>query len=113
MSTNITAAQVVADPARVVDVDIAALPALLAQLTTTAAVVAARLSAIEPSRAESAAPSGGDRLLTAKESAVLLNLSTDFLYRSEAARPFRVRIGNEVRFSLAGIQRFIERHRGR
>jgi len=51
--------------------------------------------------------------LTAREAAVILNLSTDFLYKHEAAKAFRVRIGNEVRFSLAGIQRFIERHRGR
>jgi hypothetical protein len=40
-------------------------------------------------------------------------MSTDFLYKHEAAKPFRVRIGSEVRFSLAGIQRYIERHRGR
>ena len=109
----VTAAQVVADPARVVDVDAASLPALLSQLTTAAAVVAARLSAIEPQRPESPASSGSDRLLTAKEAAVVLNLSTDFLYKHEAAKPFRVRIGSEVRFSLVGIQRFIERHRGR
>jgi predicted DNA-binding transcriptional regulator AlpA len=106
-------AQVVADPARVSDVEASALPALLAQLTTAAAVVAARLSTIEPRSAEGSATSGGDRLLTAKETAALLNLSTDFLYKHEAAKPFRVRIGSEVRFSLAGIQRFIERHRGR
>ena len=85
---------------------------LLAQATTVAAMIATRLSS-EPQRAESPAPSASDRLLTAKEAAVVLNLSTDFLYKSEAAKPFRVRFGNEVRFSLAGIQRFIERHRGR
>jgi len=113
VSITMTAAQVVADPSRVVDIDVAALPSLLAQLTTAAAVVAARLSTIEPQRPESPAPSGSDRLLTAKEAALLLNLSTDFLYKHEAAKPFRVRFGNEVRFSLAGIQRFIERHRGR
>jgi hypothetical protein len=113
MSASVTAAQVVGDPALVLDVDAAALPGLLAQLTTTAAAVAARLSTIEPRGAETTPSSGGDRLLTAKEAAVVLNLSTDFLYKHEAAKPFRVRIGSEVRFSLAGIQRFIERHRGR
>jgi hypothetical protein len=114
MSATVTAAELVADPARAAEVDPAALPALLAQLTTAAAVVAARLSTIAPRTAEDARPApGGDRLLTAKEAAVLLNLSTDFLYKHEAAKPFRVRVGSEVRFSLAGIQRFIERHRGR
>jgi hypothetical protein len=113
MSTNITAAQVIADPARVGDIDVASLPSLLAQLTTAAAVVAARLSAVGPAKAESPAPSASDRLLTAKEASVVLNLSTDFLYKSEAAKTFRVRFGSEVRFSHAGIQRFIERHRGR
>jgi predicted DNA-binding transcriptional regulator AlpA len=112
MSPSVTAAQVVVDPARVVDVDPAGLPALLAQLTTAAAAVAARLSTIEPPNAPQVA-SGGDRLLMAKEASVLLNLSTDWLYKSEAARPFRVRIGSEVRFSSTAIQRFIERHRGR
>ena len=103
-----------ADPARVAEVEPAALPALLAQLTTAAAAVAARLSAIAPASDNGTAPvAGGDRLLTAKEAAVLLNLSTDFLYKHEAAKAFRVRIGSEVRFSLVGIQRFIERHRGR
>ena len=111
MSPTVTAAQVVADPARVADVDPAGLPALLAQLTTAAAAVAARLSTVEPAGGGRAATSGGDRLLTAKAAAVLLNLSTDFLYKHEAAKPFRVRIGSEVRFSLTGIQRFIERHR--
>jgi len=103
-----------ADPARVAEVEHAALPALLAQLTTAAAAVAARLSTIAPASDNGTAPvAGGDRLLTAKEAAVLLNLSTDFLYKHEAAKAFRVRIGSEVRFSLVGIQRFIERHRGR
>src|SRR5437899_5106474 len=102
MSAPVTAAELLTDPARVADVDPAALPALLAQLTTAAATVAARLSTIAP-RAEGPAPAGGggDRLLTAREAAVLLNLSTDFLYKHEAAKAFRVRIGNEVRFSLA------------
>jgi len=112
MSTPVTAAQVVADPARVADVDPAGLPALLVQLTMAAAAVAARLSTIEPRSAETLPAPGGDRLLTAKEAAALLNLSTDFLYKHDSAKPFRVRIGSEVRFSLAGIQRFIARHRG-
>jgi predicted DNA-binding transcriptional regulator AlpA len=103
MSTSVTAAQVVADPARVAEVD----------LTTAAAVVAARLSTVESRGGEAASSSGGDRLLTAKEAAVVLNLSTDWLYKHEAAKPFRVRVGSEVRFSLVGIQKFIERHRGR
>jgi hypothetical protein len=103
-----------ADPARVADIAPAALPALLAQLTTAAAAVAARLSAIAPeSDSGTAAAAGSDRLLTAKEAGALLNLSTDFLYKHDAAKPFRVRIGSEVRFSMAGIQRFIDRHRGR
>src|SRR5690349_9566846 len=112
MSPSVTAAQVVADPARVADVEVATLPTVLTQLIMVAAAVAARLSTIEP-RSEPPATSGGDRLLMAKEASVLLNLSTDWLYKSEAARPFRVRIGSEVRFSSIAIQRFIERHRGR
>jgi len=105
-------AELVAHPERVGELAPDQARTLLAQATTVAAMIATRLSS-EPQRAESPASSGSDQLLTAKEAAVLLNLSTDFLYKSEAAKPFRVRFGNEVRFSLAGIQRFIERHRGR
>jgi len=105
-------AELVAHPERVGELAPDQARRLLAQATTVAAMIATRLSS-EPQRPEPSAPSGSDRLLTAKEAAALLNLSTDFLYKSEAAKPFRVRIEGEVRFSLAGIERFIERHRGR
>ena len=72
MSAPVTAVELLTDPARVADVDPAALPGLLAQLTTAAATVAARLSTIAP-KVEGQAPSGGgDRLLTAREAAVIL-----------------------------------------
>src|SRR5262249_39467462 len=72
VSINMTAAQLVADPAGVVDVDVASLPTLLAQLTTAAAVVAARLSTIEPPSAPQAA-AGSGRRPTANEAAGEVN----------------------------------------
>ena len=103
-----TAADLVADPSKLSSIDPAALPAILTQLSTLTAAVAARLTAQPPTQG----PTTENRLLKADQAAALLNVSTDFLYRSDAAKPFRVKLGTEVRFSLRGIHQYIERHRG-
>ncbi len=46
----------------------------------------------------------GDQLLTAKEAAIILKVSPDFLRRSPVAKPFRVYVGREPRFTARGIQ---------
>ena len=115
MTRALTAAELVEDPGRVVDLDPAAVPGILAQLTALTAAVAARLRASEPVRAAgvAAAVGAGDRLLTVGEASGLTGMSKDWLYRSDAARGFRVKMGSDVRFSYLAIQRFIERQRGR
>jgi excisionase family DNA binding protein len=54
-----------------------------------------------------------DRLLKAEEAAAILGLSVDTLYKSAATKTLRVKIGTNVRFSHAAIQRYIARQRGK
>ena len=55
----------------------------------------------------------GDRLLNAKEASAKLSLSEDHLYRHSTQFPFTVRMGRRLRFSEAGIARYIRPQMGR
>jgi len=109
---GITAAELVADPSLISDVAPHRVPVLLAQVTTTAAALAARMPA-QNCKPRDAAPTADDRLLSAGEARALTGMSVDFLRRSDAAKPWRVRVGRELRFSYLAIQRYISRHAGR
>lgn len=76
------------------------IPAVLGELRRVEAILQARLLTPEPP----------DRLLTASEAAKVLGLSADSLYRRADELPFVVRVGGRVRFSSAGIQRWIAAH---
>src|SRR3990172_4994515 len=54
-------------------------------------------------------PTEGDRLLDVREAAAKLGTSRDYLYRNSDKLPFVVRIGRQVRYSEAGIEKFIRR----
>jgi excisionase family DNA binding protein len=83
------------------------LPAVLGELERVKALLTARLSAPPP-------PSEPDRLLTVEQAAERLALAADTLYRKAKAFPFTVRLpGRQVRFSEAGIDRFIRSKQGR
>jgi predicted DNA-binding transcriptional regulator AlpA len=69
-------------------------------------------------RAELAAtyiqPEVEDRLLTIKEAATTLSLTTDWLYRNAKRFPFTVRLGNgHLRFSRNGVQDYLKKQRGK
>ena len=52
-----------------------------------------------------------DRLLDVKEAAERLSTTPDWLYRHTSELPFSVRLGpNQLRFSSAGISKFISGH---
>jgi predicted DNA-binding transcriptional regulator AlpA len=54
-------------------------------------------------------PIQGDRLLTVAEAAEKLCMTEDYLYRTAKKLPFTVRTGRkQLRFSLAGIERYIK-----
>ena len=56
----------------------------------------------------------GDRLLTAREAAQKLGATEDWLYRQANTLPFAVRVGKKhLRFSEAGIERYIRQRTGR
>jgi hypothetical protein len=110
----LTAAELVAHPERIADVDPSAVPALLVQLATATAALAARLPVSANGHQQGCGDTpDGDRLLNAKEAAVILKMSQDFLRKSPVARPFRVYVGRELRFSARGIETFIARRAGR
>jgi hypothetical protein len=109
----VTAADLVAHPERIADVEPRAVPAILAQLTSVAAALAARMPAPDGHHEDDGAVADRDRLLTAKEAAAILQVSPDFLRRSPHARPLRVRVGRELRFSSHALQAFIARRTGR
>jgi excisionase family DNA binding protein len=58
-------------------------------------------------------PGAGDRLLNVQEAATKLSLSEDYLYRHSGRLPFTVRNGRQLRFSEAGIERYIRQRMGR
>ena len=56
----------------------------------------------------------GDRLLTAAQAAQKLSATEDWLYRHANTLPFAVRVGKKhLRFSDAGIERYIRQRTGR
>ncbi len=53
-----------------------------------------------------------DRLLTADEVAIRLNVTKGFIYRNARSYPFMIRQGRYVRFSNNGLELYIRRHQG-
>jgi hypothetical protein len=53
-----------------------------------------------------------DRLLTAKEVAERLNVTTGFVYRNARSYPFMVRQGRYLRFSNHGLEQYIKKRQG-
>jgi excisionase family DNA binding protein len=58
-------------------------------------------------------PAIEDRLLTVAEAARRLGIARDTLYRKAKDLPFTVRIGGLLRFSSAGIEKFVRARQGR
>lgn len=85
------------------------LPAALGEIERLRVALFARLSAVL-SPARSPEP---DRLLDVEEASRRLSVSPDTLYRKARDLPFTVRLGHLVRFSSAGIDRFIRTRQGR
>lgn len=64
-------------------------------------------------QAATATPPAMDQLLTVHETAKLLGVSPQWLYKSGEARPFKVRVGRRtIRFSRAKIERWLTRRTG-
>ena len=103
----------IADPRKASVIPPEAVPEMRGELARLDSLLLARLlSANDNSDADGAGD--GDRLLNAKEAAAKLGVSQDYLYRYSSKLPFTVRLGGrQVRFSEAGIDRYIRQRMGR
>ena len=81
----------------------AELPAALAHLLALQARAVARMAIAQPA--------DGDRLLDAIEAGEMLAKSPKWLYKHSRHLPFARRVGRSLRFSEAGIRRYIDRSR--
>lgn len=104
--------ELAADPHKVSFVAPEAIPEIRGQLARLDSLLLARLLSSNRNGDADRAQEG-ERLLNAKEASAKLSLSEDHLYRHAAKFPFTVRLGRRLRFSEAGIDRFIRQRMGR
>ena len=108
-------AALAADPARAAEVPVAEVPALLALI----AAEQARLAALQGALAARLVTAGNghvgngdpDRWLTAEEVAQRTEFSVDYVYRHADKFPFTRRQGRTLRFSEAGLVRWMAQRR--
>ena len=108
-----TLAELLAEPNKVRDIPLEAVPALRAELARLDSMLITRLFASVLSHNDNGPQN--DRLLTADEAAQKLAVSKDYLYRKsrKGRLPFAVRVGkSSVRFSEVGIERYIRSKSG-
>ena len=101
----------IADPAKVALLPPEAVPEVLAQLEGIRARLWARLTAPQ-GNGQGQAKEDEDRLLGVQEAAAKLGRSVDSMYRHAGKYPFTVRDGRNLRFSEAGINRYIRQRMG-
>jgi excisionase family DNA binding protein len=92
-------------------IDREVLPALLTQLASAQVSLAARL--LEIPEAEPTPSTEAADLLRIDEAARRLNVSKTWLYRRIDRLPFVVRLDRQVRFSAAGLERYLRVRQGR
>ncbi len=105
-------AELLEHPERVSDVPLEAIPALCGKLKELDVALELRV-ALAGNHGQAGTSRDGDRLLDVKEAAAKLGLSKDYLYRNGSKLPFVVLIGRQVRYSQAGIDKFIKQRMGR
>ncbi|MBI4470957.1 MAG: helix-turn-helix domain-containing protein [Acidobacteria bacterium] len=99
---------ILADPGALDALAVEELAALRGELMRLDALILARLTAGNGKAVPAPA-----RLLDAKEAAVRLGVSTDWLYRRSGRLPFMVKVGGRTMFSEQGIVVYIQRRMGR
>jgi len=85
----------------------AEIPGILAGLSALQGALAARLMNGKPH-----SPDKKDKLLSVKEVSEIIGCSKDWLYRRTKTLPFVVRLGNQIRYSENGIERYIQQRKG-
>lgn len=111
----LTAAELVLHPERIADVEPAEIPALIVQLASAQAQLAARLL-VDPATPDSGKPAGDlahEPLLDVRHAARRLGVSTTWVYRRVNRLPFVIRLERQVRVSAAGLERYLRAQQGR
>ena len=98
-------------PEKVSALPLESVPAMRGKLAELDTLLLGRLLQSGNGQAEN--PKDGDRLLDTKEAAAKLGASEDYLYRHSRNLPFAVRMGRKLRFSDAGIEKYIRQRMGR
>lgn len=105
-----TLSDLLADPSKISAMPKEAIAELRGQIAKLDTLLLSRLIAGE----EALPVTDGDRLLTAAEAAQKLGATEDWLYRHANTLPFVVRLGKKhLRFSAAGMERYIRQRTGR
>jgi predicted DNA-binding transcriptional regulator AlpA len=99
------------DPDSILSISPAVALQLLAKVVSLQTLLLARAMAPGTNGHEPA--SSDDRLLTAAEAAEHLGHSVDWIYRNAKILPFTVRTGRDLRFSAAGLAKWIRARLGR
>jgi excisionase family DNA binding protein len=110
MGFAINLAELLHDPAKVASVQRELIPTLRGELAMLDSLLLARL--LRASGDNPGESAHGDKLLTVEQAAHKLGSSKDYLYRNSAKLPFTVRMGRQLRFSEAEIEKFIKARQG-
>ena len=87
------------------------IPAAIVELAAAQAQLAARLLKNGVSGSNADVPNDG--LLTANQASKKCGFSVDWLYRHSQSLPFVIRVGRSLRFSEAGLEKWIRSRSGR
>jgi excisionase family DNA binding protein len=108
----VTAAELVAHPERITELEPSVGRLILAQLTTVSAALAVRLLE-SPSDSSSKLRAEAGDLLRIEDAAKRMNVSKTWLYRRVEQLPFVIRLGRGVRVSADGLERYLRAQRSR
>jgi predicted DNA-binding transcriptional regulator AlpA len=103
-------AEIIGHPEALAKIPRDQIPPLLIQIASLQGALAASLLNDDET---AAAKENGDKLLEVKEAAAKLASTPDWLYRKSGKLPFVVRMGRNIRFSEAGIEKYIRQRIGR
>jgi excisionase family DNA binding protein len=94
-------------PENVSELPLETIPGLLTHLAALQTCLAARLVEVA-GKPYGTVGNGDDRLFTVEEAAEKLGVTTDWIYHRTEKLPFVVRLGRMLRFSEAGIEKYIK-----
>lgn len=101
----------IVDRQKLEDIACEKIPAAITELSAAIATLGARL--LDQQTSGSATSPRGDRLLDVHQAAEKLGCSVAHLYHSTTDLPFVVRVGRKLKFSEAGIEKWIRSRSGR